>query len=190
MIIHSIDELLAIDEELASFFLRPDEAVKWIYAVENGIKDWIGKHNKQYWEIVRYVCEPRGILGKLRKDGKTVWLTRNDFARVLLKFCPNAVEKGETISASKSSIEHYRFAAIWKILDKKTEGHIVRPLIKAVEDLLDNMPIIESDEKENKPTLEWWFSCSSLPYRKSEGVCVLGNFQILGQLFIPSPQQS
>lgn len=154
MTIHSFDELLAIDEDLASLFLRPDEAVKWIYAVENGIKDWIGKHNKQYWEIVRYVSEQRGILGKLRKDGKTVRLTRNDFARVLLKFCPNAVEKGETIGALKSSMEHYQFAAIWKELDKVPDGHIVRPLIKAVEDLLDNVPIIEYNEKENKPTLE------------------------------------
>ena len=154
MTIHSFDDLLAIDEELASLFLRPDEAVKWIYAVENDIRDWIGKHNKQYWEIVRYVSEQRGILGKLRKDGKTVRLTRNDFARVLLKFCPNAVEKGETNSALKSSMEHYQFAAIWKELNKKTDGHIVRPLIKTVEDLLDNIHIIESDEEEKKPTLE------------------------------------
>ena len=154
MTIHSFDELLAIDEELASLFLRPDEAVKWIYAVENGIKDWIGKHNKQYWEIVRYVSEQKGILGKLRKDGKTVRLTRNDFAQVLLKFCPNAVEKGETISALKSSMEHYQFAAIWKDLEKKTDGHIVRPLIKTVEDLLYSKPIVESNEKASKPTLE------------------------------------
>lgn len=154
MTIHSFDELLAIDEDLTSLFLRPDEAVKWIYAVENGIKDWIGKHNKQYWEIVRYVSEQRGILGKLRKDGKTVRLIRNDFARVLLKFCPNAVEKGETIGALKSSMEHYQFAAIWKELDRMPDSHIVRPLIKTVEDLLDNVPIIEHDEKENKPTLE------------------------------------
>ena len=154
MTIHSFDEFLAIDEELASLFLRPDEAVKWIYAVENGIKDWIGKHNKQYWEIVRYVSEQKGILGKLRKDGKTVRLTRNDFAQVLLKFCPNAVEKGETISALKSSMEHYQFAAIWKDLEKKTDGHIVRPLIKTVEDLLYSKPIVELNEKASKPTLE------------------------------------
>lgn len=154
MTIHSFEDLLTIDEELATLFLRPDEAVSWIYAVENGIKEWIGEHNKQYWEIVRYVSEQRGILGMLKKDRKTVWLKREDFARVLLKFCPNAFETGETVSALKSSMEHYQFAAIWKELDKKPDGHIVRPLIKAVEDLLDNIPIIESDGEEKKPTLE------------------------------------
>lgn len=154
MIISSYEDLINIDNELASLFLRPDDAVNWIYAVENGIKDWIDKHNKQYWEIVRYVSEQRGILGKLKKDKMTVRLTREDFARVLLKFCPNAFKDGEEVSALKSSMEHYQFATIWKELDKKPDGHIVRPLIKTVENLLDQRPIIETHKYESKPTLE------------------------------------
>lgn len=154
MKITSFDDIEKIDDDLASLFLRPDEAVNWIYAVEHGIKDWIAENNKQHWEIVRYVSEQRGILGKLKKDKKTARLTREDFASVLLKFCPNAFKEGETISALKSSMEHYQFATIWKELDKKPDGHIVRPLIKTVENLLDQKPIIESHNEEKKPTLE------------------------------------
>ena len=110
MKITSFDDIEKIDDDLASLFLRPDEAVNWIYAVEHGIKDWIAENNKQHWEIVRYVSEQRGILGKLKKDKKTARLTREDFASVLLKFCPNAFKEGETISALKSSMEHYQFA--------------------------------------------------------------------------------
>ena len=154
MKITSFDDIEKTDDDLASLFLRPDEAVNWIYAVEHGIKDWIAENNKQHWEIVRYVSEQRGILGKLKKDKKTAMLTREDFASVLLKFCPNAFKEGETISALKSSMEHYQFATIWKELDKMPDGHIVRPLIKTVENLLDQKPIIESHEEEKKPTLE------------------------------------
>ncbi len=154
MKIHSFEDLLTIDEELASLFLRQDEAVRWIYAIENGIKDWIDNHNKQYWEIVRYVSEQRGILGKLKKDRKTVWLKREDFARVLLKFCPNAFETGKTVSALKSSMEHYEFATELKNLDNLLSGHIVRHYIKEVENLLDNKPLTMAHEEEHKPTLE------------------------------------
>ncbi len=153
MKICSFEDIKAIDEELASFFLRPDEAVNWIYAVENGIKEWIGKHNKQYWEVVRYVSEKRGILGKLKKDRKTVWLTREDFARVLLTFCPNAFEKGETVRALKSSMDYYKFATSLKKQDKLLSGHVALKQIKDVEDLLDQKPLIESDDKKSKPTL-------------------------------------
>lgn len=154
MTIHSFEDLLTIDEELASLFLRPDEAVNWIYAAENSIKEWIDNHNKQYWEIVRYVSEQRGILGKLKKDRKTVWLKREDFARVLLKFCPNAFETGETVSALKSSMEHYEFATALKNPDGLLSGHIVHHYIKDVENLLDNKPLTVAHEKEDKPTLE------------------------------------
>ena len=156
MTIHSFEDLLTIDEELASLFLRPDEAVNWIYAAENSIKNWIDNHNKQYWEIVRYVSEQRGILGKLKKDRKTVWLKREDFARVLLKFCPNAFEKGKTVSALKSSMEHYEFATELKNLDNLLSGHIVRHHIKEVEDLLDNKPLVEPNKEVTNHCWKFW----------------------------------
>ena len=153
MKIRSYEDIKAIDKELAGLFLRPDEAVNWIYAVENGIKDWIGNHNKQFWEVVRHVSEQHGILGIQKKDN-TIWLKREDFAKVLLKFCPNAVEKGETVSKLKSSMEHYQFATKLKTFDKLFDGHVARQHVKDVEDLLDSKPVIEVLEEIHKPTLE------------------------------------
>ena len=153
MKIVTIKDIISIDAELASLFLRSDEAINWINAVENGIKEWIGNHNKQYWEIVRFVSEKMGILGKFKKDN-TVSLKREDFAKILIKFCPNAFEKDETVSALKASMEHYEFASIWKNLNKLPDAHIVRHHIKEVEDLLDSKPFISSHEEENTPTLE------------------------------------
>ena len=152
--IKSYEDVVMIDADLASLFLRPEEAANWIYAMENGIKDWISKNNKQYWEIVRYVSMQRGILGKLEKDGKTVRLTRKDFAQVLLKFCPDAIKEGETDNTLKSNMEHYQFLKELKNIDAQLSGHLVRHHIKDVENLLDQKPLIELHEEEVKPTLE------------------------------------
>ena len=64
MKIRTFDDIRNIDMELADFFLRPEEAVHWIETVNNGIKEWIAKHNKQHWEVVKYEAEKRGKLGK------------------------------------------------------------------------------------------------------------------------------
>lgn len=151
--IKSIIDIEKIDADLARLFQRPDEAVNWIYAVEHGIKDWIAENNKQYWEVVRFVSEQRGILGTYKKDNN-IRLTRRDFARVLLKFCPDAIKEGETVNALKSSMDHYQFATELKSIDKQFSSHVVRNHIKDIENLLDQKPIIESQEEESKPTLE------------------------------------
>ena len=43
MNIRTFEDIEAINPELATLFQRPEEAVNWIYAVEHGVKDWIGK---------------------------------------------------------------------------------------------------------------------------------------------------
>lgn len=162
MKIESFEDILKVDSELAKLFLRQDEAMRWIYNVENHIKDWVCKHNKQYWEVVRYVSEKRGILGEYSKDGATVKLKRRDFAIVLLKFCPKALKEDETISALKSSMEHYKYMSDLRFFngkkinpnDNKSKHHtIVLSYIKEVEDLLDNKPIIKKQESVLKPSI-------------------------------------
>lgn len=162
MKIESFEDILRVDSELAKLFLRQDEAVRWIYNVENHIKDWVCKHNKQYWEVVRYVSEKRGILGVQSKDETIVKLKRSDFASVLLKFCPNALKENETKNALKSSMEHYKYISDLCFLngknnnanDKKSKHHtIVLSHIKEVEDLLDNKPIIKKQESVKAPSL-------------------------------------
>ena len=154
MIIRSFDDIVDIDGELAGLFLRPDQAVNWVCAVENGIKEWIGKHNKQYWEIVRYVSQKRGILGKLMQDGKTIKLKREDFASVVLKFCHNAFSDGESPRALKSSMEHYKYMNDLRNVNRIGSGSIVFHHIREVEALLDQQPVVITQGEDHKPTLE------------------------------------
>ena len=157
MKIRSFEDIEAIDSELAGLFLRPDTAVGWIYAVENGIKEWIGTHNKQYWEVVRYVSAQRGILGKLGNDRKSIRLTRKEFALVLLKFCPDVLAKDESESALKSSMEHYPYIDYLRRFGNyewKGSDHVANQHIRQVEALLDNKPLTEVHDEERNPTLE------------------------------------
>ena len=143
MKIESFEDIKAIDSKLACLFLRQDEAVKWINALNGGIKEWIEKNNKQYWEVVRFVTWRRGILGVLKRDKKSIRLTRKNFARVLLKFCPDAVTGHETIKAIKASMEHYPYIDQLNNLEKTLDAHFVRHHIREVEDLLDIKTIVE-----------------------------------------------
>ena len=158
MEIRSFADIAAIDGELAGLFLCSyDEAVGWIYAVKNGIGAWIESHNKQYWEVVRFVCEQRGILGKLGRDRKTVRLTRKEFALVLLKFCPEVLAKDESESALKSSMEHYPYIAELRRLWNDGwggSGHVANQHIKQVKALLDNTPLPEAPAGERELTPE------------------------------------
>ena len=156
MKIESFEDIKAIDSKLACLFLRQDEAVKWINAINGGIKEWIERNNKQYWEVVRFVTWSRGILGVVKKDKKSIVLTRENFARVLLKFCPDAVTDHETIEAIKASMEHYPYTGQLKNLEKTLDGHFVRHHIRDVEALLDSNTIVEQTEPKEPsvPTLE------------------------------------
>jgi len=160
MQIRSFEDIYKIDGELACLFLRPDEAVNWIYVVGNGIKEWIGKHNKQYWDVVRHVSQQRGIVGTLGKDRKSVKLTREEFARVLLKFCPNAFENGETVNSLKASMEHYPYISDLRFLENKSTGRdkphhsVTMRHIEEVEALLDQKTLIDLPEKDSNPMLE------------------------------------
>lgn len=153
MKIQSYTDIMTIDSELACLFLRQEEAARWTFAVEHGIKEWIGTKNKQYWEVVKFVSERRGILGRSKNDKKNVRLTREEFAQVLLKFCPHAFGEQETVNALKSSMEHYRFATKLREFDNLSSGHLARHHVREVENLLDGVPFIESHEEARKPTM-------------------------------------
>lgn len=105
--ISTYEDLISINSELAKLFLCPENAADLIASICGDVKDWVNKHNKQYWDVVRFVCEKHKWLGIEQKDKKSSRLTRKDFALILLAFCPNAIDKGETWKALKSSMEHY-----------------------------------------------------------------------------------
>ena len=107
--IRSYNDILEINRNLASLFRSPDDAVALIAALNGKVKDWVNNQNKQYWEVVRFVCERRGLLGKETKS-KPNKLTREAFAEVLVAFCSDAV-KGDSSSALKASMEKYKYSS-------------------------------------------------------------------------------
>lgn len=149
--IRSYNDILEINRNLASLFRSPDDAVALIAALNGKVKDWVNNQNKQYWEVVRFVCERRGLLGKETKS-KPNKLTREAFAEVLVAFCSDAV-KGDSSSALKASMEKYKYSKQLSHFDKLPDAHLARKDVQDVENLLDNQPI-EVSPVVVKPTLE------------------------------------
>ena len=155
MKIKNFEDIKKIDEELACLFLDSNDAVKWVNTINSGgVKEWIKKNNKQYWDVVRFVSLQRGVLGKLQKDRKTMNLHREDFARILMKYCPEALDKSDTVKSLKSNMEQYKYAKKFRNLSIVLETHEVRLHIKAVENIFDEVPVIEEQNEHVKPSLE------------------------------------
>lgn len=151
MEIKTLKDIQKIDAELAGLFLCSEEdTIKWICAIEHGIKEWIGRHNKQYWEVVRFVSRKRGILGKPSKSKGDFVLTRKEFANAIIKFCPNAVSSIETADALVSSMEQYRYKDALKAFEEQLSASVVRQQVKEVEDILDGLPC-QALPEEDKP---------------------------------------
>ena len=146
MKIKTFADIRDIDVELADFFLRPEEAVHWINTVSKEMKEWISKRNKGHWEIVKYATEKRGILGKRKKNGDIAKLTRKEFAKVLITFCPEALNEDETESKLVSSMEHYIMENAYRLGPSGTSLARVRE----VEALLDSHQM-EEDEADDEP---------------------------------------
>ena len=148
MKINSFENIIEIGEELSHYFLIHDEALRWINSIGGGIKDWISNNNKQCWEVVRYVTEKRGIIGTLQHNGE-IKLTRKVFAEVVLKFCPLAFNENETVSALKTSMEHYQFIDELKNRKIALEQSQVNKHIKDVETILDGQQTEINHETES-----------------------------------------
>ena len=54
--ISTYEDLISINSELAKLFLCPENATDLIACICGGVKDWVNKHNKQYWSYNR-ICQ-------------------------------------------------------------------------------------------------------------------------------------
>lgn len=138
--ISTYEDLISINSELAKLFLCPTNAADLIASICGDVKDWVNKHNKQYWEVVRFVCEKQKLLGIVQQD-KTVRLKRKDFAQILLDFCPNALVEGEKLTALVSSMEHYPNNVGLRNPNIKPEGNLAQIDIQEVEKLLNKKSV-------------------------------------------------
>lgn len=140
------NSLVSKDRELAHLFQQPDNAPYLIYLLDHDINDWVNQHNKQYWEVVRFVFEDRGLLGRTKTDKKGVKLSRIDFARILIAFCPNVIRDGGTANSLVANMEKYPFIPNLRNLRTTLDKHKVRFHLKDVEDLLDEKLLDKNEE--------------------------------------------
>ena len=138
--ISTYEDLISINSELAKLFLCPENATDLIASICGDVKDWVNKHNKQYWEVVRFVCEKHKWVGIEKKD-KTIRLKRKDFALILLTFCPNAIEERETWTALKSSMEHYPNNVGFQNPNIKPQGNLAQIDVQEVEKMLNKKSV-------------------------------------------------
>lgn len=139
--ISTSEDLISINSELAKLFLCPSNAAYLIASICGDVKDWVNKHNKQYWEVVRFVCEKHKWLGIEQKDKKSCRLKRKDFAQILLAFCPNAIVEGETWKALKSSMEHYPNNVGLRNPNIYPEGNLAQIDVREVEKMLNKKSV-------------------------------------------------
>lgn len=154
MRIKTFEDIEDIDLKLSGLFLRRDEAVHWIATVNSDIKDWIAKHKKQHWEVVRYVSEKDEMLGKWLTTMGEYKLSRPDFAKVLVKFCPEALSEGDTARALKANMDKYgaKMNAETDSLSGELIGESLA-LSREVRALFEHRPMPEPEATDERPSL-------------------------------------
>lgn len=122
------------DKELAAYFKQPDMAVEWILAITNHIAKWISdKRDKGLWEVVRFVSWKRGVISET--------LSREKFAKMVYKFCREALDSNESPSKLKSSMEHSKYIDDLKGFDKLPDANLLRSIVLDIENLFENKEV-------------------------------------------------
>ena len=118
------------NKENLKYFNNPQEADNWIWRIENGVSIWVSKKGKSYWYLVEWESKRQGTL---RKD-----INHEDFARLLVEECKDALLEKDTQSRIFHNIQSFKFKdELSKYLnDTLLSGHVLRKDIKEVSDLL------------------------------------------------------
>lgn len=110
-------------------FNQPDEAAKWVWRIENGVGNWIRKQgDKSLWYIVLWESKRQGTI----KESTT----REEFARLLVQECPEALSENDTVNKILYSIEKFKYKRNLREFDKEMEKSFVRGWVDKVSNLL------------------------------------------------------
>ena len=129
--------------ENLKYFNNPQEADNWIWRIENCVGDWVSKKGKSYWYLVEWESKRQGTL---RDD-----IGHDDFARLLVEECKDALLEKDTQSKIFHNIQSFKFKdELRKYLDDTLlSGHVLRKDIKELSDLLTK------DVPPPSPTVEY-----------------------------------
>lgn len=128
------------DKDLAQYFLQPDMAVDWIKGITNGIAKWVAdKRDKGLWEVVRFVSYRRGVIGPT--------LSREKFAKLVCKYCKEALKQGETYTKLRQGMEQSKYISEIKTFDKLPDSHRLRAIVSDIEHFFDEKYLEHSSEQ-------------------------------------------
>ena len=115
--------------ENLKYFNQPNEADNWVWRIENGVGDWVKKHNnKSFWYIVLWESKRASIL----IEG----INREEFATLLVQECMEALTEGDTVEKIVHSIEKFPYKRHLREFDKQPDSSFIRTYVREVSDLL------------------------------------------------------
>ncbi len=88
-----------IPSDIAMMFDQPLVAEEWIQRINLQFGKWIKKHNKSYWDIVRFYGFRKGVLKNL---------SRKEFAHLLMTICSQALEESDSESSLKYTMDKFQ----------------------------------------------------------------------------------
>jgi Zn-dependent peptidase ImmA (M78 family) len=122
-----------MDNSFLNYIRQPKETEHWKWAVENHVAPWVTRHNKSYWELVRWVSSER--LNYIKPT-----MGREKFGNYLISTCPAAFERGDTQKSLKSNMDKFKYIEELSIFSRLEDDNEVRVLVKELESLFALQP--------------------------------------------------
>ena len=116
------------------YFALPKEADNWVWRIEHGVSEWVGKQGKKgngdksYWKLVFWVSQT--YLKILIPN-----MSLQEFAQLLMEECPHAFHKEETRDTLFYSMQKFEYNKYLKDFDNLHNTY-VSSLVDELEELL------------------------------------------------------
>lgn len=136
------------DKEKARYFLQPDSAPSWLNTINNTVADWIKtkKGGQGLWEVVRFVSIRRGVISKS--------LSRENFAKMLLAFCPEKFEKDQTGKKIMTSMSHCKYRDILKKFEMLGDNEEIKEIVSQIEAFFNGEETILASQHSDPTVLD------------------------------------
>lgn len=120
-----------------NYFNQWDEADNWVWRIENGVGDWVRRHDKSYWYLVLWESKRNGTL--------TETASQKDFAKLLAQECPDAIADSDTADTIFHNIEKFKFKNRLKDFDNLPEASALRVAVQELSELLTCVVLLDDE---------------------------------------------
>ena len=109
-------------------FNQWNDADSWVWRIENGVGDWVRKHDKSYWYLVLWESKRNGTLIET--------ISQKDFAKLLFQECPDAIADSDTADTIFHSIEKFKYKKKLKDFENLPKASALYLSVKELSELL------------------------------------------------------